>query len=186
MPTLTDIFTAIADPIGTATRASDAAIAALKAKAQAWAREVVTLYNMPVPANLLPQKKALLARANTIRKMVEAIFGPLVELKNVQLGYVVVVGAAAVAAAVAAITYWLTDFGKFKLEVQRQADANKHVQQLVSQGVPLDVATASVAKDESKSLFERFIGDPKQILLPAVGISIAGYFIYKYFLNKKR
>lgn len=190
MPFFDDFMVAMKNPIDAQKRASSAVVASLKGKAQAWARDVVALYNMRVPSDLEPKKRALLTRANTIRKTIETIFGALPEFKNMQLAALpLVVGfvsVAAVTAGLAAITYWTTDYGKLKLDVQRRAEQDKHVRDLVASGVPIADARASVAKDESKSLFERFIGDPQKIILPAVGLSIAGYFIYKYFLSKKR
>lgn len=179
------IFDILTMPVSIAGRATTAAIESLKVRARAWAKEVVALYHMPVPESLAAEKRALLSRANTIRKIIESIFGQMEEFKNVQLGAVPVVAAAVVVGVVGAMTYWLTDFGKFKLEVQRQANANKYVQELVAAGVPIDVARSTVARDESKSFFERIIGDPQKIILPAVGLSIAGFLIYKYFLNKR-
>lgn len=178
---------ALLHPVDTVTKASAATVAALKQKAQAWAKEVVALYNMKVPASMEAEKRALLSRANTIRKMVEAVFGNMAEFKNIQLSGapLIAVTATAITAIAAAMTYWVTDFGKFKLEVTRQIEANKHVQQLVSQGVPLKDAIASTAKDETKSWFERIIGDPQKVILPAIGLSIGGYLVYKYFINKR-
>jgi hypothetical protein len=183
---IASIINSLLLPFTPAAPATAAALELLKTRARAWAKDVVTLYNMPVPASLAGEKKALLDRANTIRKAVEAIFGKIDELKNVQLGLALpVVGAVAVTGLIAAMTYWATDFGKFLLEVKRQAEANKFVSDLVAAGVPIDQAKAAASKDESKSLFERLIGDPQKIILPAVGLSIAGYLVYKYFINKR-
>lgn len=172
--------------VATTIKATQAAIDAFKVKAKNWAREVVALHNMPVPASLLQQKKALLARANTIRKMVESVLPPIEEFKNINLGYVVPVAAAAVVlAAIAAMTYWVTDFGKFKLEVQRQSEENKIVQSYIDQGFSPAQIKELISKEKTQSWFEKLIGDPQKLILPAVGLLVVGYVVTSSLRGRK-
>lgn len=95
-----------------------------KNKANFWATKVRNLATMKVPSSLEAERRSLLQKAMPIRYTVEKIIGNMPSLENIGLGFVmVVVGAAAVAAAVASITYWITDYNKFlaKLDAAQRA-----------------------------------------------------------------
>jgi len=90
---------------------------ALKDKARAWAAQVVELNNTPVPADMQKWKDSLMKYAKYVKESIEAVFGSAEELKDLgvnQLGSFGFVSAAVIAAAVAAITYWSTDYAKFR------------------------------------------------------------------------
>ena len=167
------------------TWATAEAIEALKQKAQDWAKTVVVLYKTPVPVDMLPRKQALLQRANIIRKAIVAILGPIDTLKDIQLGFLPVIAAVAVAAAVTAVTYWLTDYGKFRLEVDAAKNVNEQVNYLVSQGIPAaDAKAIAAGATTDKSWFEKLVGDPQKLLLPGLAMLLVFWFVKDRF-NKR-
>lgn len=84
----------------------------LREKAREWAQMVVDLNNTPVPADMQAEKSRLLKYAKTVKESIEAVFGTMDEFSDIGLGFLPVVGAAAVAAAAGAITYWVLDYKK--------------------------------------------------------------------------
>lgn len=167
--------------------ATQSAIESLRQKAREWAAAVRELYFMDVAPELIDKKKSLLVRAKYIKSVLETVFGTLDELKDVQLGAIPILGGVALAGALAAITYWMTDFGKLVLENQAKQQFHAQVNKIVSENPGLSYEQAyNVVSNASKSVdagsfFERFIGDPKAILLP-LGI---GFMVLKYFMSKR-
>lgn len=170
--------------------ATQDAIESLRQKARDWALRVRELYYMEVPPELVERKKVLLTRAKYIKSVLETVFGTLDELKDVQLGLgpLPIIGGVAVAGAMAAITYWLADYGKFKLEVEAKQQFHNQVNKIVGENPGLTYEQAyNVVYNASKnvgsggSIFEKFIGDPKAILLP-IGF---GFILLQYFLRNK-
>ena len=90
-------------------------IDSFKNKAREWAKDVVKLYETPVPPALKEEKAGLLKTAGTIKKSIETIFGTFDELRNIGLGFFpLLIPAAVILGASAAIYKWYTDFDKFK------------------------------------------------------------------------
>lgn len=133
--------------------ASAGYIADFKAKARAWALEVVELTNTPVTGELAGEKERLLSFANYIKKGIETIFGTIDELTNVGLGIVFpLVPVAVVAASLAAMYKWNRDYVVFKMKVKEQ-------RRLEATG--LDPVTASkIAAKKSPGLFSFSLRDP--------------------------
>lgn len=98
--------------------ASPSMIQSFKDKAKNWARDVVALYNTPVPKELEGDKSALLKSAGKIKKSIETIFGTFDELESIGLGFFpLLIPAAVIIGATAAIYKWYTDFEKLKAKL---------------------------------------------------------------------
>lgn len=102
----------------------------LQTKAREWARLVVDLHKRQVPPEYEGGKRALLNSAKTIKTMIEKITGPLPYLAEMnQLGFIpLIIGGAAILAAIAAVTKWTLDYRKFIAQVEER-------QRLIAAGV---------------------------------------------------
>lgn len=127
------------------TYADSGYIAAFKNKAREWAKEVITLYNTPVPPALKNEKEALLKSAHTIKKGIESIFGTIEELENVGLGLPVLIPIAVIAASMAAMYKWRKDWDKFISKI----DYHKT---LVDKGYSASEANAAIKNVSERGL----------------------------------
>lgn len=145
---------------------------ALKSKASEWARKVIDLNSMIVPPELQPEKDRLLSFAKKVKESIEAVFGTMEEFENAGLGFVPIVGIAAVGAAAAAITYWTTDYVKFVKTVNLYNDN-------VNAGMSRE-QSAEIAKNIGGSGKGFFSFNLSNLLVPAALIG-GGYLFLKKF-----
>lgn len=147
----------------------------LKQKAQEWAGKVVNLYHMQVPPEYEAKKRALLSSAKKIKDSIEYLTGPLAYLSamnSMNLGFIpVVVGVVGVTGAIAAVTYWITDYNKFLVTVEER---NK----LIAAGLSPQQAANIVSQNHDKESFFGFKIDSSKIVLGLGGIGLV-YFIAK-------
>lgn len=124
-----------------------------KARARAWARDVLELFETDVAGSpeLEAEKMRLMKWAKYIKTGVEAIFGTLDDLKSVNMGILPLIPVAAILASGAAITKWLTDYAKFKEKIALHdklvssgatpADASRVVDKLTGEKPLLNLGT---------------------------------------------
>lgn len=135
---------------------------ALREQAREWAAKVRELIDTPVPAHLVTEKNGLISFAKKIKETLESILGTVDEFAPMNLGFLPIVGAVAIAGAAAAVTKWILDYKKFK---EKLAAYNK----LQAAGIPANQAATIVSNlDESRSLFS-FKGASLPLLLLAGG-----------------
>lgn len=150
--------------------ASEGLLSSFKEKAQNWAKDVVRLYNTPVPPSMVEEKKDLMARAGTIKKAVEGIFGTISDLQNVGLGFLpLLIPAAVVLGASAAIYKWYTDFSKFQEKL-------KYHQQLTRNGE----SNASAAK-----IVESITGNGATVSTSKLALFVGGGIALYLFLKNR-
>lgn len=152
-------------PITGILSAGSGALSALREKAKQWAYDVQAIYNTDVPPSLAGEKAALLTRAKAIKETLESVLGTVDELAPMQLGFLPLVGGAAIAAAAAAVTAWYVSRDSFMEKVNAYNGLKKD-------GVPHEQAMAIVTGLAKKPSIAGSLSVP----LLLIGGGVAFYF----------
>lgn len=146
-----------------------------KFKAREWWSQVNKLRTMSVPANLESERKRLIGLADSVKDAIVKVTSLSDSLKIPGLAAAPLIPIAAVAAALAAITWWTSMFTTFMEKYQ----AAKYQAQLVEQGVPPTEA-ARIAQQQVEAA--RASQGPLALLLDNwqwIAVGLAGLFLYR-------
>jgi preprotein translocase subunit SecE len=158
--------------------ASPSMIENLRAKARAWARDVVTLVNTPVPDMYAGEKNRLINFARGIKTTLEKVLHvDLPELKNAGLGVIpIVVGVAVVSAAAASMVKWSLDY---KTLIAKVNNYNK----MVADGIPPTNAAKLTQDVSATATSESPLGKTLKYL-PLIGAAIVAAIVVPKLMRR--
>jgi hypothetical protein len=150
----------------------------LRAKARAWARDVVTLVNTPVPDMYAGEKNRLINFARGIKTTLEKVLQvDLPELKSAGLGVIpIVVGVAVVSAAAASMVKWSLDY---KTLIAKVNNYNK----MVADGIPPTNAAKLTQDVSATSTSESALGKTLKYL-PLIGAAIVAAIVVPKLMRR--